>query len=76
LLVAVPPAAWKVFAQMTPARFAKALRGLCRRMDLRRYQKHPRGEKKKRTPQTHGRCIKHISTARILAARNPDRRAP
>jgi hypothetical protein len=68
--VAVPGDAWAAaFGRMTPRRFAQALVGLAGRMDLRRYRKHPRGPKKKRPPQTHGRRVKHVATARILARR-------
>ena len=67
--VAVDPAAWVDFSRMTPRRFARALLGLARRMDPRRYRKHPRGPKKKRPPQKHGRRIKHVSTAKLIARR-------
>jgi len=67
--LAVDPAQWAIFAAMTPRRFARALVSLAKRMNPRRYRKHPRGPKRKRPPRTHGRRIKHVATARILARR-------
>ena len=49
--------------------FAEALRELASSVKLSRYQKHPRGPKKKppeRTPYENG---KHVSTAKLLASR-------
>lgn len=67
--VAVEPRAWDVFASMTAKQFADTLVDLARRMNLRRYRKHPRGPKKKRPPRTHGRTHKHVATAKLLAQR-------
>jgi IS4 transposase len=74
--LAVPPEQWEVFAKMSPGQFAGTLVELARKMDLRRYRKHPRGPKKKRPPQKSGRRIKHVSTARILAQRKADSAGP
>jgi len=67
--VAVPPRAWKVFVSMSVPAFGQTLIDLARRMDLRRYRKHPRGPKKKRPPRSHGRRHKHVATAKLLAQR-------
>jgi IS4 transposase len=74
--VAVVPEQWEIFRAMSPRRFAQALVSLAKRMNLRRYRKHPRGPKKPRPPRTHGRRIKHVSTARILARRKPNSARP
>jgi hypothetical protein len=70
LQIAVPPREWhRRFAPCTPAELADELRSMARHAQLRRYQKHPRGPKKK-PPKRRG-TSPHVSTARLLEKRQP-----
>jgi hypothetical protein len=69
MLVAVPAESWKVFRKMSPKRFATTLVELARRLDPRKYVKHPRGPKRKQPKKISGKTNHHVSTARILAMR-------
>jgi hypothetical protein len=69
MMIAIPAPHWQFFRDLSDRDFAKALRELASSVKLSRYQKHPRGPKKKppeRTPYENG---KHVSTAKILANR-------
>ena len=48
---------------------ADVLKELATYVNLRRYQKHPRGLKKERTQRTAYKNGHHVSTAKILAKR-------
>jgi IS4 transposase len=69
MLVATGEKPWRVFATMTPVQFAKTLRNLAERMDLRKYTKAKRGPKKKPPKKISGKGNPHVSTARLLALR-------
>lgn len=67
MMIAIPASHWQFFRELSDREFADALRELASSVNLSRYQKHPRGPKKKppkRTPYENG---KHVSTAKILA---------
>jgi Transposase DDE domain len=69
MMIALPPPHWTFFRELSAQVFADALRELASAVRLVRYQKHPRGPKKKppeRTPYANG---KHVSTAKLLAMR-------
>jgi IS4 transposase len=69
MMVAIPAPQWVFFRELSTQAFADALRELATSVDLSRYQKHPRGPKKKppeRAPYQYG---KHISTAKFIAQR-------
>jgi IS4 transposase len=69
MMIAIPAPHWQFFRALSDREFADVLRELASSVKLSRYQKHPRGPKKKppeRTPYENG---KHISTAKILANR-------
>jgi hypothetical protein len=69
MMLAIPPRAWRVFADMKPVAFTTVLIDLAKAANLARYPKHPRGPKKPRPPQTSGRKNHPLSTARLLALR-------
>jgi hypothetical protein len=69
MMIAIPQKHWNVFRGMSVAQLAKVLRELAGRVDISRYQKHPRGPKKPRPQRTHTGTSNHVSTARILAKR-------
>ena len=69
MMIAIPAPHWPFFRELSDRDFADALRELAASVRLSRYQKHPRGLKKKppeRTPYENG---KHVSTAKLLAQR-------
>jgi len=69
MMVAIPAPHWQFFRDLSDRDFANALRELAASVKLSRYQKHPRGPKKKpptRTPYENG---KHVSTAKLIATR-------
>jgi hypothetical protein len=69
MMVAIPPPPWALFRDLSDQAFASMLRELASSVDLSKYQKHPRGPKKKppeRTPYQNGN---HVSTAKLLAQR-------
>jgi IS4 transposase len=69
MMIAIPAPHWQFFRELSDREFADALRELAASVKLSRYQKHPRGPKKKppeRAPYENG---KHVSTAKLLANR-------
>ena len=69
MMVAIPAPHWAFFRERTEREFADALRELASSVQLSRYQKHPRGPKKKppeRAPYQNGQ---HVSTAKLIAQR-------
>ena len=69
MMIAIPAPHWVFFRELSDREFAEALGALASSVKLSRYQKHPRGPKKKpptRTPYENGQ---HVSTAKLLAQR-------
>ena len=69
MMSAIPAPHWTLFGDLADQAFANVLRDLASSVNLARYQKHPRGPKKKppeRSAYQHG---KHVSTAKLLAQR-------
>jgi IS4 transposase len=69
MMIAIPAPHWALFRDLSDQEFAGALRELASSVELAKYQKHPRGLKKKppeRTPYQNGH---HVSTAKLLAQR-------
>jgi IS4 transposase len=69
MMMAIPAPHWAFFRDLSDQEFADALRELASSVALSKYQKHPRGPKKKppeRTPYQNGN---HVSTAKLLAQR-------
>jgi hypothetical protein len=60
------------YANLTPARLARELVRIARLVQLSRYRKHKRGPKKP-VPKMNKKHRGHVSTARILAQRHPER---
>lgn len=70
MMVAIPSHRWRIFRALTAVELAKVLKDLAGNVNLRRYQKHPRGPKKKPPKKSAYKNGGHVSTARILALRN------
>jgi hypothetical protein len=65
--IAVEESAWLPLADLGPKQLAEQLRELAGQIRIRRYQKHPRGPKKK-PPKRTGKPS-HVSTQKLLKAR-------
>ena len=69
MMVAIPSQYWLSFRTLNAKQLADVLKELATYVNLRRYQKHPRGIKKERTQRTAYKNGNHVSTAKILAKR-------
>ena len=69
MMIAIPAPHWVLFRALSPQEFANVLRELAVSVNLSRYQKHPRGPKKKPPERTAYQNGKHVSTAKLLAQR-------
>jgi len=69
MMVAIPSQEWLIFRALNAKQLADVLKELATYVNLRRYQKHPRGLKKERTQRTAYKNGNHVSTAKILAKR-------
>ena len=67
--IAIPALHWTLFRALSDKEFADALRELASSVNLSRYQKHPRGPKKKPPERTAYQNGQHVSTAKLLAQR-------
>lgn len=70
MMIAIPAKHWSVFGDMSVAELAKVLKDLAQRVDLSKYQKHPRGPKLPQPERVRTGRSNHVSTARIIATRN------
>jgi hypothetical protein len=69
MMIAIPAPHWGLFRVLSDQAFANVLRELASSVNLARYQKHPRGPKKKPPARTTYQNGKHVSTAKLLAQR-------
>lgn len=69
MMIAIPAPHWALFRELSAQEFADALRALASSVNLSRYQKHPRGPKKKPPERTAYQNGQHVSTAKLLAPR-------
>jgi hypothetical protein len=69
MMIAIPEDEWVVFHDLTPRELAGVLVQLAAAVRLPKYRKHPRGPKKPKPQKQSGAKIKHVATAKILAAR-------
>ena len=69
MMIAIPAPHWAFFRECSDQEFANVLRELASSVNLARYQKHPRGPKKKPPERTAYQNGKHVSTAKLLAQR-------
>ncbi len=74
MMIAIPHAHWQIFAVMTPVLFGQAMLMLAGKMNLRHFQKHPRGPKKPSPKKTYDPEHPHVSTAKLLNQRPPRKR--
>ncbi len=69
MMIAIPDEHWRVFATMTPAQFATVMHELALKVNMEKFQKHPRSTKKKPVKRTYDPEHPHVSSARILDQR-------
>jgi len=69
MMIALPAPHWVFFRQLSDQGFANVLHELAASVTLSKYQKHPRGPKKKPPERTAYQNGKHVSTAKLLAQR-------
>ena len=67
MMIALPPARWRVFRGMSVPTFAKVLKKIAAHVDLTMYRKSPRGPKKPPPQKTRYRNGSHVSTHKLLA---------
>lgn len=70
MMIAIPPAEWTIFQDLSPTQMANVLKQLARRVSLKKLQKHPRGPKLPQPPRTYSGNGQHVATARLLARKN------
>lgn len=71
MMIALPPARWKVFRGMSVPTFAKVLKQIAAHVDLPMYRKSPRGPKKPPPKKGRYRNGGHVSTYKLLADDDP-----
>jgi hypothetical protein len=69
MMIAIPPEEWAIFRDMTRSKFVKTMVSLAKNVNLRQFQKHPRGPKKKQPKRKFDPIHPHVSTAKLLAGR-------
>jgi len=69
MMIAIPIPHWALFRALSDKEFADALHEMASSVKLSRYQKHPRGPKKKPPERAAYQNGKHVSTAKLLAQR-------
>jgi hypothetical protein len=71
ILIAIPEEEWAVFAHASPSELAILLLDIASYVDLKKYEKNPRGPKKPRTERTQFKGHPHVSTAKLLKGITP-----
>lgn len=70
MMIAIPAEEWLIFQEMPLVEFAQWLWQVARQVDLNRYPKSHRGPKKPKPKRKYSKSRPHVSTARILQARD------
>lgn len=76
MMVALPAASWEPVRNWDLPTLARWLKTLAKKVQLSRFQKHPRGPKKPKPRRTRFTRNKHISTAKLLAAEKHNKPDP
>lgn len=74
MLIAIPPEHWRTFATMPSSQFVGVMLMLAGKVNLRHFQKHPRGPKKPQPKRSYDPAHPHVSTAKLLAMRSTRKR--
>lgn len=70
MMIAIPSTEWAIFRGLTGTQLATVLKQLARRVNLTKYEKHPRGPKRPQPRRNYSGNGKHVATARLLCRRN------
>jgi hypothetical protein len=68
MMISIPASHWQVFETFSVTQIGKVLQYLAQYVNLKRFLKATRGEKKKRPPLIVNPNHRHVSTARLLQA--------
>jgi hypothetical protein len=71
MMIAIPPAHWQIFHQMSLVQFCQELQHLATKVRLEAFSSSPRKPKKKKTKPPYDPHHPHVSTARLLAQAKP-----
>jgi Transposase DDE domain len=71
MMIALPPDEWAIFRALTAAEFAAELKTIAAHMDLDMYRKSKRGPKKPPPSMDRYRNGGHVSTHKLLKAKDP-----
>jgi IS4 transposase len=74
--IAVPEQVWVNFQTMSVNKLSQSLKQMASRVDLDRFRKHKRGPKKPGPKRKSGAGSTHVSTARLLNARETATKTP
>ena len=66
MLIAIPESEWTIFTRLSSAELAMILLYIASYVDLKKYEKNPRGPKKPRMERTQFKGHPHVSTAKLL----------
>lgn len=69
LRIVIEPEQWGIFRTLNVREFAETMVELARQMNTQKYTKHKRGPKKPQPKKISGKRHHHVSTARLIAAR-------
>src|SRR3954454_15295242 len=69
MMIAIPEDEWAVFHDLSPVALGQILRELAGKVRLSEYRKHPRGPKKPQPKRSIVGQQNHVSTAKLLKAR-------
>jgi hypothetical protein len=67
--IAIPETTWSKIAALSIAEFAQWLKEVARQANMKKYQKHPRGPKKRKKKLRPDKKKPHVATARLLKSR-------
>ena len=70
MMIAIPPAEWEIFQNLTTLQLAALLKQLARKVSLKKLQKNTRGPKRRQPKRKYSGNGQHVATAKLLARRN------
>lgn len=76
MMIAIPTTEWLPLAKLDLDDTAQLLKQLATRIELSKFQSHPRGQKKKVPKPKFNKKKPHVSTSRLLAKAKAEKKAP
>ena len=71
MLIAIPQSEWTIFAEASLVELGGILLNIASHVDLKKYKKHPRGQKKSPMEKNQFQGHPHVSTAKLLKGITP-----